>query len=83
MVCGFCDDFRRTQITTPDSIVLHKPPVIHKVIEDGKWFEGGRCGRWVSASDPVVRGNVCRVVRRIGHQLRESLQQQMDSSQAA
>jgi hypothetical protein len=71
------------QMTPYDPILLRQLPVIHKIIEDETWLEGERRGRWVSPSDPVVRENVCRVVLRIGQQLRESLRQPMDSSQAA
>lgn len=70
-------------MTTPDPIVVRQLPVIHKIIADETWLEGERRGRPVSPNDPVVRENVCSVVLRIGQQLRDSLRQQMDPSQAA
>ncbi len=70
-------------MTTPDPIVVRQLPVIHKIIADETWLEGERRGRPVSPNDPIVRENVCSVVLRIGQQLRDSLRQQMDPSQAA
>jgi hypothetical protein len=66
---------------TPDPIVVRQLPVIHKIIADETWLEGERRGQPVSPNDPVVRENVCSVVLRIGQQLRDSLRQQVDSSQ--
>jgi len=73
----------RLIMSTPDPIVVRQLPVIHKIIADETWLEGERRGQPVSPNDPVVRENVCSVVLRIGQQLRDSLRQQMDPSQAA
>ena len=67
----------------PDPVLLRELPMIHKIIADETWLEGERRGRWVSPSDPAVRENVCRVVLRIGRELRASAEQQRDSSRAA
>ncbi|HVU33072.1 MAG TPA: hypothetical protein VHE61_06535 [Opitutaceae bacterium] len=48
-------------------------PVIQKIIQDETWLEGERRGCPVSANDAVVRENVCRVVLKIGGQLRDSV----------
>ena len=60
----------------PDPIVQRELPLIRKIVEDETWYEGERRGCRVSADDPVVRENVCRVIFRIGAQLRESLRAQ-------
>jgi hypothetical protein len=70
-------------MTTLDPITQGELPVIHQIIEDETWLEGERRGHWVSSSDPVVRENVCRIVLRIGQQLRDSLAQQVERSRAA
>jgi hypothetical protein len=70
-------------MTHPDPILLAQLPVIHKIIEDETWLEGERRGHWVPSTDPVVRENVCRVVLRIGQQLRDSLREQLERSRAA
>jgi hypothetical protein len=57
----------------PDPIIFRELSVIHRIIEDETWLEGERRGGPVSANDPVVRENVCRVILRIGQQLRDSL----------
>lgn len=58
-----------------DPIVFLQLPVIHQVILDETWLEAERRGCWVSADDNVVRENVCRVILRIGEQLRASSMQ--------
>lgn len=56
-----------------DPITLRQLPFIKKIIADETWLEAERRGRFVSSTDPVVRENVCRVVLRIGADLRASL----------
>ena len=56
-----------------DTIIFRELRVIHQIILDETWLEGERRGCYVSPEDPVVRENVCRVILRIGQQLRESL----------
>ncbi len=60
-------------MNSPDPVVLRQLPVIHKIIQDETWLEGERRGCKVATDDPVVRENVCRVVLRVGQQLRDSL----------
>lgn len=74
---------RHVFMTTLDPIIARQLPVIHKIIADETWLEGERRGRPVSPTDPVVRENVCRVVLRIGQQLRDSLQEQLEPAKAA
>jgi hypothetical protein len=56
----------------PDRILFRELPVVAKVIRDETWLEGERRGEPVSPDDPVVRENVCRVILRIGAELREA-----------
>ena len=51
--------------------------MIRQIIEDETWLEGERRGCEVPANDSVVRENVCRVVLRIGQQLRDSIEAQL------
>jgi hypothetical protein len=60
---------------TPDPTIFRQLTVIHKIIEDETWLEGERRGCSVSVDDPVVRENVCLVVLRVGHQMREAAMQ--------
>jgi hypothetical protein len=55
-----------------DPILASQLPMIDKIVADETWLEGERRGCWVSAKDPVVRENVCRVILRVGQQLREA-----------
>lgn len=57
---------------SPDPVPPRELPVIQKIIDDETWLEGERRGCVVSPQDPVVCDNVCRVVLRIGSQLRQS-----------
>jgi hypothetical protein len=70
-----------------DPIVFRELPVIQKIIADETWLEGERRGCYVAPNDPVVRENVCRVILRIGAELRAALQAQsappVDRSAAA
>ncbi len=56
-----------------DPVVSSELPLIQKIIEDETWLEGERRHHWVSPEDPVVRENVCRIILRIGRELRESV----------
>lgn len=58
----------------PIDPVLHREiPVIQKIIQDETWLEGERRGCAVSTNDRVVRENVCRIILRIGQELRDSI----------
>lgn len=65
-----------------DPIVFRQLPMIQKIIADETWLEGERRGCAVPAHDPVVRENVCRVVLRVGAQLRETVQRGLPSLDA-
>ncbi len=56
-----------------DPITFRQLPVIQKIIQDETWLEGERRGCAVGQTDPVVRENVCRVILRIGAELREAM----------
>jgi hypothetical protein len=56
-----------------DPVLFREIPVIRKIIQDETWLEGERRGCPVSATDAVVRENVCRVILKIGQQLRDSV----------
>jgi hypothetical protein len=61
-------------VRTFDPILASQLPMIEKIIADETWLEGERRGCWVSPKDPVVRENVCRIILRVGQQLRERAQ---------
>jgi hypothetical protein len=65
-----------------DPILFRQLPVIQKIIQDETWLEGERRGCQVLPNDHVVRENVCRIVMRIGQQLRDSLTPPDADSQA-
>jgi hypothetical protein len=55
-----------------DPLLFRQLKVIQKIIQDETWLESERRGYAVSSADTVVRENVCRVVLRIGHEMRET-----------
>lgn len=55
-----------------DPILFRELPVIQKIIQDETWLEGERRGCSVDSDDRVVRENVCRIILRVGQQLRDS-----------
>ncbi|HVW21569.1 MAG TPA: hypothetical protein VHC86_10165 [Opitutaceae bacterium] len=60
-------------MSRPDPIIYSEILYIQKIIADETWLEGERRRCWVSPDDPIVRENVCRIVLRIGQQLRDSI----------
>jgi hypothetical protein len=56
-----------------ETMAFRQLEMIRKIIADETWLEGERRGCAVSEKDPVVRENVCRVVLRIGQQMRETV----------
>ena len=54
-----------------ETMAFRQLEMIRKIIADETWLEGERRGCQVSPHDPVVRENVCRVILRIGQQMRE------------
>ena len=61
---------------SPDRVVFRELSMIQKIIADETWLEGERRGHPVSSHDPHVRENVCRVILRIGQQMREIVMQE-------
>jgi hypothetical protein len=66
-------------MTKSDPVLTREIPVIQQIINDETWLEGERRGCRVVPQDRVVRDNVCRVVLRIGQQLRDSIEGQLRS----
>lgn len=65
-----------------DHIVFHELSLIDKIIRDETWLEGERRGCFVPASDPVVRENICRVILRVGAQVRQSAIESIEAGTA-
>jgi len=63
-----------------DPVLFRQLPVIRQIILNEIWLEGERRGCCVYATDRVVRENVCRVVLRIGEQLRKSTERELAES---
>jgi hypothetical protein len=61
-------------MTPPDPIIFREIAVIRRIIADETWLESERRGHAVSSEDPVVREQVCRVVLRIGQEMREAFE---------
>lgn len=64
---------RQGPMNAPDRIVFRELSIIQKIIADETWLEGERRGCAVSPRDPIVRENVCRVILRIGQEMRDRL----------
>lgn len=62
-----------------DPVLYHQIPIIQKIIQDETWLEGERRGCWVPSNDRVVRENVCRVILRVGQEMRESVTRDLRS----
>jgi hypothetical protein len=54
-----------------DPVVFRELSMILKIIQDETWLESERRGCAVSASDVVVRENVCRTILKVGQQMRD------------
>ena len=65
-----------------DSFTFRERSAIHQIVHDETWLESERRGCRVKADDSVVRENVCRVVLRIGAQLRASTQRALAAENA-
>jgi hypothetical protein len=66
-----------------DHIVFHELSLIDKIIRDETWLEGERRGCFVPASDPVVRENICKVILRVGAQVRKAAMDQIATEAGA
>lgn len=60
------------------TVTLRQLPAIRQIIADDAWLEAERRGCSVLSTDPVVRENVCRVILRIGAELRASVSMRGD-----
>ena len=56
-----------------DPVLVSQLPLIRKIIADETWLEAERRGCAVTADDPVVRENVCRIVLEVGAAMRATL----------
>lgn len=65
-----------------DPVLFRQLPIVQKVIADETWLEGERRGCPVSPQDAVVRENVCRVILRIGREMREVASRALASGEA-
>ena len=64
-------------MTRNDPVLVREIPVVQQIIRDETWLEGERRGCEVAVEDMVVRENVCRVILRVGQQLRDSIEAQL------
>ncbi len=55
-----------------DVILFRQLSVIQKIVRDETWLEAERRGCPVPPTDRTVRENVCRIVLRIGQEMREA-----------
>ncbi|HUR56576.1 MAG TPA: hypothetical protein VM029_02625, partial [Opitutaceae bacterium] len=55
-----------------DPILQHQLQSVKQIIDDETWLEGERRGCPVAPDDRVVRENVCRIVLRVGQQMRQA-----------
>jgi hypothetical protein len=70
--------------TGRDKVLFRQLPIIAKIIRDETWLEGERRGCEVGEDDPTVRENVCRVILRVGAELRRQCTQiEEEASDAA
>lgn len=61
----------------PDPVLTRQLPLIAKIVSDETWLEGERRGRPVEPEDTAVRENVCLVVLRMGHEMRQQVLREM------
>lgn len=66
-----------------DPILFRQLPVVQKIIADETWLEGERRGCPVSSQDQVVRENVCRVILRVGQEMREAAARSLTGERAS
>ncbi len=66
-----------------EAIVSHEIPLILQIFRDENWLESERRGYSVLANDPVVREAVCRIIMRVGAQMRASITAEMGEYQGA
>ncbi len=64
-------------MNAPDPVIARQLPLIEKIISDETWLEGERRGHPVAPCDRAVRENVCLVVLRMGHEMRQEVLRQL------
>lgn len=69
--------------TGRDKVLGRQLPIVAKIIRDETWLEGERRGCAVGEGDPAVRENVCRVILRIGAEMRQQCSQRGGTEDAA
>ncbi len=67
----------------PDPVLTRQLPLIAKIVADETWLEGERRGGPVAAEDTAVRENVCLVVLRMGHEMRQQVLREMAAEKQA
>ena len=67
----------------PDPVLRRQLPIIAQIVADETWLEGERRGRAVEAEDTAVRENVCLVVLRMGHEMRQQVLREMAAERQA
>jgi hypothetical protein len=67
----------------PDPVLRRQLPLIAKIVSDETWLEGERRGRPVAPEDTAVRENVCLVVLRMGHEMRQQVLREMAAERPA
>ncbi len=60
-----------------DRVLVYEFPMIRQIIRDETWLESERRGYEVPVNDFAVKENVCRVILRIGQQMRDSIEKQL------
>jgi hypothetical protein len=65
-----------------DPVLLREVPVIRKIIQDEMWLEGERRGCPVPAHDTVVRENACKVILRVGQEMRDRIERELRAGAA-
>ena len=65
-----------------DPLLFRQLSMVQKIIADETWLESERRGYAVAATDSVVRENVCRVVLRVGREMREAAARALEAGMA-
>lgn len=66
-----------------DPVLARQLPLIAKIVADETWLEGERRGRPVEPEDATVRENVCLVVLRMGHEMRQHVLREIAAERSA
>ena len=66
-----------------DPLLFRQLAMVQKIVADETWLESERRGYAVPSTDQVVRENVCRVVLRVGREMREAAMRALQAGVAA